>query len=78
MQIFLQIIKYIHKYDLSLSYNCVKLEGGIVCQQPFPVQGHSGLGQVHTGCDLPVLADLLSFKTGLESRTDDTLINSNT
>jgi hypothetical protein len=31
MQIFLQIIKYIHKYDLSLSYNCVKLEGGIVC-----------------------------------------------
>jgi hypothetical protein len=47
-------------------------------QQPFPVQGHSGLGQVHTGCDLPVLADLLSFKTGLESRTDDTLINSNT
>lgn len=54
-------------------------------QPPFPMSGHSGLGPghsglgpVHSGCDLPVLSDLLSFKTGLESRTDDTLINSNT
>lgn len=46
--------------------------------QPIPYPLQHGMGPTHSGCDLPVLSDLLSFKTGLESRTDDTLVNSNT